>query len=235
MNHFEKHLFVGKRGSKLPYRLLRPKNVVRGERYPLVVFLHGAGERGSDNNAQLKWCACDFAKPEVRAKHLCFVVVPQCPKGDKWVETPWDQNRSFPMPTEPSPPMRSLIGLIDRLERELPIDSDRIYLGGLSMGGYGVWDLVARQPKRFAAVFPICGGGDPDLAKSFTHVPFWVFHGEDDEIVPIARSQEMVDALKTAGAMNVQFRNYPGVGHHSWLNAFAEPELFDWLFSQRRS
>ena len=187
MNHFEKHLFVGKRGAKLPFRLLRPKNVVRGERYPLVVFLHGAGERGSDNNAQLKWCAKDFAKPEVRMKHPCFVVVPQCPKGGKWVDTPWDQSRSFPMPNEPSPSMRSLIGLIDRLERELPIDSDRLYLGGLSMGGYGVWDLVARQPKRFAAAFPICGGGDPQQAKSFAHVPIWCFHGADDEIVPVAR------------------------------------------------
>jgi predicted peptidase len=235
VNHFEKRLFVGKRASKLPFRLLRPKNVARDEHYPLVVFLHGAGERGSDNNAQLKWCAKDFAKPEVRSKHPCFVVVPQCPKGGKWVDTPWDQSRSFPMPAEPSPSMQSLIGLVDRLERELPIDSNRIYLGGLSMGGYGVWDLLARQPKRFAAAFPICGGGDPAMAKSFAHTPLWVFHGADDEIVPFARSQDMVDALNAAGTKNLRFSNYPGVGHHSWLNAFAEPELFGWLFSQRRS
>jgi len=235
VNLFEKHLFVGKRGSRLPYRLLRPKNVVRSERYPLVVFLHGAGERGSDNNLQLKWCVNDFAKPDMQAKHPCFVVVPQCPKGGKWVDTPWDQSRSFPMPAEPSPSMRSLIGLIDRLEREMPIDSNRLYLGGLSMGGYGVWDLVARQPKRFAAAFPICGGGDPAKAKSIAHIPLWVFHGAEDEIVPVARSQEMIDALKSAGAKSVRFSNYPGVGHHSWLNAFAEPELSDWLFSQRRT
>lgn len=234
MKRFEKHLFVGRRGAKLPYRLLKPSVVTRGERYPLVVFLHGAGERGSDNRAPLKWCVNDFAKPESRDKHPSYVVVPQCPKGQRWVDTPWDENRSHPLPAEPSPSTRALMGLLDRMERELPIDSRRIYIGGLSMGGYGTWDLLARQPKRFAAAFPICGGGDPTMANSFAHVPIWAFHGADDDIVPIARSQEMVDALKSAGASNLRFSAYPGVGHHSWLNAFAEPGFFDWLFSQRR-
>lgn len=234
MNLFERHLFVGKRSARLPYRLLRPAGVVRGERYPLVLFLHGAGERGSDNNKQLKWCVNDFAKPSVRSEHPCFVVAPQCAKGGKWVDTPWDEDRSHPMPAEPSPSMGALIGLLDRLENELPVDQSRIYLGGLSMGGYGTWDLLARRPKRFAAAFPICGGGDPSAAKSFAHVPIWVFHGSGDEIVPIARSHEMVDALQSAGAKSVRFSNYQGVGHHSWINAFAEPELFDWLFAQRR-
>jgi predicted peptidase len=131
--------------------------------------------------------------------------------------------------------MHSLMGLLDRLDGELPIDQARIYVGGLSMGGYGIWDLLARQPRRFAAAFPICGGGDPTTATTFAHVPIWAFHGADDEIVPVARSVEMVDALKAAGAKNLRFSNYAGVGHHSWLNAFAEPELFDWLFAQRRS
>jgi predicted peptidase len=235
MTWFERRLFVGKRGSKLPYRLLRPSNVEAGRRYPLVVFLHGAGERGSDNNAQLRWCVKEFAKAEVRVKHPCFVAAPQCPKGAKWVDTPWDATRAFPMPTEPSPPMRSLMALFDRLERELPIDPERIYVGGLSMGGYGTWDLLARRPKRFAAAFPICGGGDPAAAKTHAQVPIWVFHGADDAVVPVARSQEMVDALKSANAPSVRFSNYPGVGHHSWLDAFREPGLFDWLFGQRRS
>jgi len=131
--------------------------------------------------------------------------------------------------------MRSLIGLIDRLERELPIDSTRLYLGGLSMGGYGVWDLLARRPNRFAAAFPICGGGDLAKAKSIADIPIWCFHGADDKIVPVGRSQEMIDALNSAGANSVRFSNYPGVGHHAWLNAFAEPELFDWLFAPRRA
>jgi len=234
MKLFEPHLFVGKRNTKLPFRLLRPAEVAHGERYPLVVFLHGAGERGSDNRAQLKWCVGDFAKREMREKHPCFVAVPQCPKGQKWVETPWDEDRFHPMPGDPSLPMQALIGLLDRLERELPIDTKHVYVGGLSMGGYGTWDLLARQPKRFAAAFPICGGGDPTMAKNFAHVPIWAFHGADDDVVPVARSQEMVDSLKAANALNVRFSAYPGVGHHSWLNAFTEPELFDWLFAQRR-
>src|SRR5262245_66001308 len=105
---FEQRLYVGKRGFRLPYRLLKPAEVVRGEGYPLVVFLHGAGERGSDNAKQLKWCVEDFAKPEARSKHPCFVVAPQCPKGEKWVETPWNEDRSHPMPIEPSQAMKHM-------------------------------------------------------------------------------------------------------------------------------
>jgi predicted peptidase len=130
--------------------------------------------------------------------------------------------------------MRALIGLLDQLERELPIDRDRVYIGGLSMGGYGTWDLLARQPRRFATAFPICGGGDPSVAKTFAPVPIWAFHGAEDDIVPLGRSQEMVDALKATKAPHVRFSVYPDVGHHSWLNAFAEPGFFDWLFAQRR-
>src|SRR5262245_46355316 len=113
MKLFEKRLFVGRRSTRLPYRLSRPPVIESGKTYPLVVFLHGAGERGSDNQAQLKWCVADFAKPEIRERHPCFVLAPQCPKGQKWVDVPWDENRSQPLPAEPSPPMRALIGLFE--------------------------------------------------------------------------------------------------------------------------
>jgi predicted peptidase len=231
MNEFEKQLFVGRRATKLPYRLLRPVLEKSGETFPLVVFLHGKGESGTDNCRQLKWCVKDFAKPEVREKHPCFVAVPQCRIGGAWAGE-WVKGKLKPGGSTDM--ADAVLGLIDKLQRELPIDGKRVLLGGLSMGGYGTWNLLAREPKRFAAAFPICGGGDPKDASKFTHVPIWAFHGADDEIVPVGESQRMIDALQASGAKHAKLTVYAGVGHHSWLNAFAEPGFFDWLFAQRQ-
>ncbi len=230
---FEKRTFEGE-GGTLPYRLLSPPKAEAGKRYPLVIFLHGAGERGTDNEGQLNHCAKDFAKPEVSAKFPCFVVVPQCPGDCRWVEVDWGDAAPHHMPAEPSRPMKQLIALLPTLTKELPVDPDRIYVSGLSMGGFGTWDLVARLPGTFAAAVPMCGGADDSTAPAIAKLPIWAFHGADDDLVKPARTRSMIAALKQAGG-DPKYTEYPGVGHGCWGPAFAEPELFPWLFAQKRA
>jgi predicted peptidase len=129
--------------------------------------------------------------------------------------------------------MKLLLGLIDSLEKTLPIDKSRIYVTGLSMGGYGTWDLISRRPERFAAAVPVCGGGDEGQAANAAKVPVWAFHGGKDGVVIPERSRNMVEALKTAGA-TPKYTEYPEVGHDSWNKAYADPEMMKWLFSQKR-
>jgi predicted peptidase len=228
----EKHEFEDARGQKLPYRLLKPLVVEKGKRYPLVVFLHGAGERGTDNEKQLIHGVPQFATEENRKKYPCFLIAPQCPEGKRWVEVDWGAD-SHKLPKEPSEPARLTLELIHRSMKELPIDPDRVYVTGLSMGGYGTWDLVARRPDLFAAAAPVCGGADEATAATIKHVPVWVFHGAKDTAVKPARSRNMVAALEKAGG-KPKYTEYPDVGHNSWDNAYRDPEFYKWLFAQRQ-
>lgn len=219
-------------GAKLAYRLLKPATIEPGKSYPLVIFLHGAGERGDDNKAQLKHGAPLFAKPESREKFPCFVIAPQCPKDQTWSAVKgWTDAESFQ--TEPKPAMKLLLGAVDAIEKEFTIDPDRIYVTGLSMGGYGSWDLITRFPGKFAAAIPVCGGGDKEKIAIAKGVPVWAFHGLADNVVPPARSQEMVAAIRAAGG-KAAHTEYPGVAHDSWTYAYGEPNLLPWLFAQRR-
>ena len=220
-------------GATLPYRLLRPAKVEEGKRYPLVVFLHGAGERGTDNEKQLVHGSTLFTKPANREKFPCFVVFPQCPDGKQWVQVPWGDKTPHKMPAEPSEPLKLVRDLITSLAAEEPIDKSRIYVMGLSMGGFGVWDFAARYPDVPAAIVPICGGADDTTAAKIKLVPAWVFHGAKDTAVWPERSRSMVAALKQAGGA-VRYTEYPTVGHDSWNHAFREPELLPWLFARKR-
>jgi predicted peptidase len=221
-----------KDGGTLPYRLMRPETVEAGKKYPLVIFLHGAGERGTDNEVQLVHGVKDFAKPEARKKYPCFLVAPQCPQGKQWVQVPWSADK-HDMPPVPSAPAALLVGLMDELEKNLPVDLDRVYITGLSMGGYGTWDLLSRQPERFAAAVPVCGGGDEKKAGKMVKVPIWAFHGAKDEAVPVSRSRNMVGAVNKAGGA-AKYTEYPDVGHDSWNGCYADPEMMEWLFGQKR-
>ncbi len=217
---------------KIAYRLLTPEHVEPGKKYPLVVFLHGAGERGNDNVAQLKFLPEWMAAPEMRKKYPCFILAPQCPNDKKWVEVPWDKKHSQPMPKEPSEQMRQVVGMMDELLKSEPIDSHRVYLTGLSMGGYGSWDLAERMPERFAAVAPICGGGDDTKADRLVGIPLWAFHGDADPAVPVDRSREMIAAIKKAGG-TPKYTELPGVGHNSWTTAYQDSTgLIKWMFEQ---
>lgn len=228
---FEAKTFKGSKGE-LNYRLLKPAGYDASKSYPLVVFFHGAGERGSDNVRQLVHGMGDFASDEIRAKYPAFVIAPQCPEGKKWVEVPWSDG-SHSLPKEPSEPMQLTLELIESLQKEFSIDKSRLYVTGLSMGGFGTWDIISRHPERFAAAAPICGGGDAAQAKHIAKLPIWVFHGDSDTAVKTQRSRDMVAALKEAGG-EPKYTEYENTGHNSWTPTYKNPEFYAWLFAQQR-
>ncbi len=217
-------------GGVIPYRLLKPKTEA-GKKYPLVIFLHGAGERGDDNENQLRHGLAWMASPDFQAKQPVYLLAPQCPNGRKWSEVDWSKMESA-LPKEPSVPMAGMIKILDELVASAPVDVNRVYITGLSMGGYGTWDAISRWADRFAAAVPVCGGGDENQAKKLTKIPIWCFHGDQDKAVPVERSRNMIKAIELAQG-RPKYTEYPGVGHNSWDKAYADPALYDWLFSQR--
>ena len=194
------------------YLLYLPENYTEQKEWPLMLFLHGAGERGD---------SLDLVKvhgpPKLIDNSIQFpfiILSPQCP-NDQW----WS--------------VEVLDVLLDDICKRYRVDEDHIYVTGLSMGGYGTWALAIEYPSRFAAIAPICGGGNPLKAKHIKHLPTWVFHGVKDQVVPVKSSQEMVDALKEAGG-NVQFTVYPEAGHDSWTEAYNNRELYKWFLTKRK-
>lgn len=230
---YEARTFTGSDSATLGYRLLAPKNYDPKQKYPLVLVLHGAGERGSDNAVQLKYGAPLFIKDEVREKYPCFVVAPQCPAEQKWSEVDWTSTAPLTQTEKPTAPMALVLGALEALQKEFSIDPDRLYVTGLSMGGYGTWDLITRFPEKWAAAAPICGGGDTKVAARVKSLPIWAFHGLEDPTVKVIRTQEMIAALEAAGGKPL-FSVYPYVKHDSWNIAYGEPELLPWLFAQKR-
>jgi predicted peptidase len=239
VDSFQKHWLV--RGNDtLPYRLLLPKNYDPGKEYPLLLFLHGAGERGNDNQAQLIHGGKLFLNDTVRNNFPAIVVFPQCPAKSYWsnVNIVYDsitKKRAFLFPEDgkPTVAMKMVMELVDELENTYKLDDDRYYLGGLSMGGMGTFELVRRKPKMFAAAFPICGGANTATAKKLKRPEWWIFHGLKDDVVPPELSQDMADAIKKTGA-KVKLTLYPTANHNSWDPAFAEKDLLPWLFSRKK-
>ncbi len=214
----------------LPYRLLLPENYSPDKKYPLILFLHGAGERGTDNESQLIHIRKVVENEEFRQKYPCFVLAPQCPENMRWVEVDWSLP-SHTIPKEPSVPLHATMLLLDSLIRVYSIDTSRLYVTGLSMGGFGTWDVIARYPHKFAAAVPICGGADLNTAKKIAHMPIWVFHGAKDRVVSVERSRKMVRELKKYGGTPL-YTEYPNVGHGAWIPAYKNPKLFEWMFKQ---
>jgi predicted peptidase len=236
----EKRVHKNEKGETLPYRLLLPKDYDKSKKYALIVFLHGAGERGDDNEKQLIHSQfLRLASDEVQAKHPSIVVAPQCPAGKladgndqhKWSQINWSARDSQGLPKEPSYSLRLTFEILDALEKEFSIDPRRRYVTGLSMGGYGTFDALMRRPKYWAAGVPICGGMDNARAKEIAHIPVWIFHGDQDGAVPVERSRTAVAALKEAGG-EPKYTEYEGQGHAVWGPAYEEPELVEWLFGQ---
>ncbi|TWT38396.1 carboxylesterase family protein [Blastopirellula retiformator] len=205
----------GQDPEKLGYWIYLPTDYAAdGQPKPLMLFLHGAGERG-DDLAKVK----KHGPPKLVAKQdLPFIIVsPQCSPNVWWNEAEKQE---------------ALTQLLTEIEANYNVDPTRIYCTGLSMGGFGAWSLVAKHPHKFAAALPICGGGDPELAKALTSTPLWVFHGEKDHVVPLKRSEEMVEAVNAAGG-DVKLTIYPGVDHDSWTQTYENPEVFTWLLSHQ--
>lgn len=228
---FEPRQFIGQDNAVLNYRLLKPLNFKPSSKYPLVIFLHGAGERGDDNVAQLKHGMKEFCKPEWREKFACYVLAPQCPKDQKWADVNWSQS-DVKLPEKISQSLSLTLQLVDQMLEDSAIDRRRVYITGLSMGGYGTWDALVRRPNFFAAAMPICGGADPATAPKIKHVPIACFHGGADNVVTPDKSSKMIDALRAAGGKPV-YVEYPDVGHDSWSVTYADADNIQWLFDQR--
>lgn len=224
-------IYRDEKNDTLLFRLLFPLNYDATVKYPIIIFLHGAGERGTDNESQLNFAGQIFTDDEIMKNYPAFVLIPQCREEFRWVEVDWSLEK-HKMPESSSKPFTLLMPLIDKILLSYNIDKNRLYLMGLSMGGFGVWDLISRYPEKFAAAVPICGGGDEEQAVKLLNISIWAFHGNLDKVVLPSRSVNMIDAIKNAGG-NPKFTLYPDVGHGSWHNAFSEPELFQWLFGQK--
>lgn len=218
---------------QLPYRFLLPENYSPEQSYPLLIFLHGAGERGSDNSLQLVHGSEYFLAPEIRSQFPAIVVFPQCPEEGYWasIKSRSGSNKFeyFRRPRS-NPYLRGVEKLIKDFQKNYTIDTDRIYVGGLSMGGMGTYELVYRNPRKFAAAFAICGGAHPKTAKRLRRPAWRIDHGYMDDVVPLILSERMVDALKQNQA-NVQWNIHKGVGHDSWDQVFSDSSWLPWLFS----
>lgn len=234
---FQKEIFT-KKGDTLPYRILLPKDFNPAKTYPFLLFLHGAGERGNDNEAQLTHGADLFLTAENREQFPAIIVFPQCAEDGYWssVDVQREEGNytwTYPAKKQKNPSLDLVEGLICELKKTYKIDKNRMYIAGLSMGGMGTFEMVWRNPKMFAAAMPICGGANPAIARKLTRPTWWIFHGEEDEVVPVYLSKEMHEALLDVGA-TTKLTLYAGVKHDSWTNAFGEEDFLSWLFSKRR-
>lgn len=229
-NDFEKY-----GSASLPYRLFVPEDYDSEKEYPLVIFLHGAGERGYDNERQITFGLTPTKRLISKSnleKYPCIILASQCPSDKRWVETDWGKGNYIQDNIPISTPASMLMDVIDIVINKYNIDEKRLYITGLSMGGFGTWDLITRYPNKFAAAAPICGGADPSKAELIKDTPIWTFHGDKDDIVPIEGTRKMVEALKQAGSTVITYTEYPGVGHGCWDNAYATKGFFDWMFAQ---
>ena len=237
---FSKQQFAGSDGKTLRYRMLEPSTdrdpITSNQRYPVVLFFHGAGERGDDNQAQLKHGVTQLAKPEYRHRFPAIVIVPQCPKEKQWVDRPWTEPTGVgTFENQPSETMARVMELLDQVLKRDDVDLTRIYVTGLSMGGYGTWYLAGSQSIDFAAAIAVCGGGDPEWAARYNGMPIWAVHGSADKVVPVSRSREMMSAMIHGGhAGELRYTELPGVQHDSWTVTYARKDIWDWLFAQRR-
>jgi predicted peptidase len=235
LSGFEARSLKGTKGLTLPYRLFKVRSPVAGTRYPLILFLHGAGERGGNNTAQLMGNAgaTVWATAAHQAKHPAYVIAPQCPTNEQWVHTDWGLGSYSTTTVAVSDTLTTALEIADSVAREFDTDPARQYITGLSMGGYGTWDAVIRNPDRFAAALPISGAGDPGKADLIKMLPIWTFHGAVDPTVPVKGSRDMTAALKAVGSP-IKYTEYPGVMHDAWTMTYANEAVIDWLFQFKK-
>ena len=236
---FEKKTFQAKDGGTLPYRILFPADYDPQKRYPLVLFLHGAGERGNDNEKQLVHGVKTFLKAENREKFPCIVIAPQCPAESYWASPKFERTKypidfDFNYQYELTDGLDRAIQLTRSIIRKEGVDKKRVYITGLSMGGMGTFEAVYRYRRLFAAAIPVCGGADVEAFKrKHAKIPFWLFHGDVDGVVEVKHSRNMHKKLQALGA-EVLYTEYPNVNHNSWEKAYEETDLLPWLFAKSR-
>jgi len=231
----ETGLHHGKTGTGkkvIPYRWVETGE---GDSPALILFLHGMGERGKDNHRQMKHGIPSLLRWLKKENKHCVLVVPQCPGDATWASTKGSHKDAdrLKLNSKPSYPMGLVLSLLDEILKKHRVNKSQIYITGLSMGGYGTFDALAWRPNFFAAAIPICGGGDKKTADKIKHVPMWVFHGDADSVVPPTMSRAMVKALENAGG-TPKYTEYKGVRHNSWSATYANPEVWNWLFAQKK-
>jgi predicted peptidase len=255
-NAFVTRVFTNGQGQSLTYYLYVPNNYSPQRLYPLVLVLHGGGEHSQPN-----WTAAqnkailfrnDYVQvwepdynvpynPQVQRHWPSFIVIPQIPVGQQWVNVPVHAG-SYSQPTQPATSLLLTKELLDALQKQYQgIDAGRLYITGISLGGYGVWDAIERWPDYFAAAIPIAGAGDPSKAAVLKNLPIWAFQGADDQSVPVSGSRDMIATIRAAGG-HPRYTEYPGAGHGVWGYAYSTtgnaqqntPGVLPWLFAQRK-
>jgi predicted peptidase len=215
---FEARTYVSKSGNTLRYRFMKPIDDDPKKKYPLVLCLHHGGTHGTDNIIQIdgSGAAQLLSSSGNRNTYPAFIFVPQCPQMYTWADIG-----------------ESVIETLQSLESAYTVDPKRIYVTGVSGGGYGSWYFICAHPKMFAAAIPVCGAGDTSLAKNIIDIPIWVFQGEQDNLFPARLSREMIAALRKAGG-HPRYTEFPGEGHNIWGQVSETQGLLDWLFAQER-
>ena len=231
---FAKETFSASNGLELPYRIFVPDDYSEDYAYPVVLVLHGAGERGTDNESQLNNLMPSLYSKKDSPFYHAIVIAPQCPADEQWVNTPWASGSYLLKRTPISKPLQAAVELLDSVIANYSINPDRQYVTGLSMGGFGTWDLLMRYPERFAAAIPYCGAADPKQASLLVNVPIWTFHDTTDGVVPCKGTQDIVKAIQDAGGTNITYTETAQYGHDVWTPGSKTEGLLTWLFEQRK-
>jgi predicted peptidase len=225
---FQKKMYTDKAGNQMPYRLYIPPSYDAKQKYPLILWLHGAADRGFDNDAQISGGNVNgtriWTTPQNQAQFPAFVLAPQCPEHKYWAEPDFNIV---------SPELQVALDILAVVEKDWSIDADRVYLAGQSMGGLGAWALLQAFPKRWAGALVLCAYDNFTSAQAIARVPVWVFQGDADLTVPVTMVRDMIKQLEKAGG-KPRYSEYHNVGHEVWVKAFAEPELVPWLAAQKR-
>ena len=229
------YIHTDKNGIEMPYRLFLPKGYNSQKQYPLVLAFHGAGSRGNDNLKQLRPWIAGWMDEQVQKEHPCIILMPQCPVKQQWVNVPWKEGSYLFKDIPMSDPMKLSKEIFDKVVHGYSVDENRVYVMGMSMGGYGTWNFAMRYPEIVAAAVPICGAGDPSMAKKIKSIPIWVFHGDKDQTVPLSGSTDMIEALNHFKKNKVRLTIYKDVGHDSYKLAWKDPELIAWIFNQNKN
>ncbi len=230
---FSKKLYV-QNGDTLKYQIMYPKNYDKNKEYPLVLFLHGAGERGSDNERQLVLGSHIFLDKQNQKDFPAIVLCPQCPDGVMWThrqkfKMPDRMVFEFPVTLDAPRPAQLVNSLVEELIADKMINTKRMYIMGISMGGIATLEFLFRWPEKYAAAYVVCGGHNPDLARYYAETPIWFAHGDKDNVVPIEYARAVYEEVYKINH-NSRFKVYPGVNHGAWTPAFKEKDLFPWLF-----
>ena len=226
------YLDYSEASSPIPYRIYLPSDYSEDVAYPVLLFLHGAGERGDDNELQLKNVLQTLFNDLESPVYQSIVIVPQCPANTQWVDTPWSEGSYSTDDVAETQNLKNVLSVLDNVCSEYSVNRDRIYLMGISMGGFGTWDLLMRHGEIFAAAIPICGGADPAMADVLKDIPIATFHGDADKSVPVSGTREIVEAIREAGGSNISYEEIAGAGHVIWEYVVGKKELIRWLYEQ---